>query len=261
MKRDLIERAVFETRECVMHYWTGDGGYVLSRFSKDILWLGPGTQQIIFGVDAAADKLYLSSEPNGKRYLTNEKFWCIGHDSSTCTIVGRYLLVIDNGVRNIFREPRIATFLWREEEDRLKILHMHISGSAPESRNDPVGSLSGKDGQTAENGIRAKIHEVRDVRGFVHYISEDDIEYIEAKNHDIEITVTYGAHFLTHMRLRDFRAALGDEFLQIHRSFVVNCSFISVLNRDSVTMKSGNKVPIPSKRYQEIYKMIHANKV
>ena len=69
------------------------------------------------------------------------------------------------------------------------------------------------------------------------------IQYVEARNKHCRI-VTTGGETMVRCRLGDIEKKLGDDFIKIHRSYLVNASFIFYIGKQAVTITSGEELPL-----------------
>ena len=52
--------------------------------------------------------------------------------------------------------------------------------------------------------------------------------------------------------ISDIAARSNDKLISIHRSYLVNPDYISSVERFTVTMTDGSKLPIPEKKFNEL---------
>ena len=107
--------------------------------------------------------------------------------------------------------------------------------------------------QIIGNNIPAKIHKVVSATEVVYNIQEDEILYVEAM----------GGHIVWHCKdmriesldsLKNIGISLSDDFIKVHRSYIVNRSFVKSIQRCSITMVNGDAIPIPYKKYVAVRK-------
>lgn len=99
---------------------------------------------------------------------------------------------------------------------------------------------------------REKMLVFTDSSGDVYSFSLGKILYIEARNKDCRI-VTAENETLLRCRLMDIESALPrDGFIKIHRSYVVNAASIYYIGKQSVTLDSGEELPLSRNRAGEV---------
>lgn len=72
----------------------------------------------------------------------------------------------------------------------------------------------------------------------------DDIVYIEGMNEYLKIKTVSGDPFLTHTTFRQMNEKLPENFLQAHRSYVVNMKHVKEIERSVILMTDGTHISI-----------------
>ena len=151
------------------------------------------------------------------------------------------------------------TFAWIQRQDGLFLIHANAShaqsGSIPAKDAAPAGKtaqarmfpdVSGTTALSAEapeNKFR-----FRDMEGRIHFLSAQEILYL--KSGDLLCEVHTGREtFQTRATLR--RLELPGFFL-IHRSYLVNTTYIHAICRYQATLLDGAELPISRERYMDL---------
>lgn len=88
-------------------------------------------------------------------------------------------------------------------------------------------------------------------------VGYSEIEYIENANRRLEVHMING-EILKGLVLRKsfeeetWEITRKDNFLQVHKSFLVNFDYVKQLTQDSIMMKSGRKVPVSKARAAKV---------
>lgn len=91
-----------------------------------------------------------------------------------------------------------------------------------------------------------------DSSGDMYSFSLRTVVYIEARNKDCRIVTTEGEREIR-CRLTDIELKLpSGNFIKIHRSYIVNASYIYLIGRSSVTLTTGEDLPLSRNRVQEV---------
>ncbi len=85
-------------------------------------------------------------------------------------------------------------------------------------------------------------------KGITETIAFSDIMYLESKAHQLFIS-TITDRILIYKKLDDYEGVLGDSFVRIHKSFLVNMNYIKRIERTSLTLKNGTVLPISKTKY------------
>lgn len=100
-----------------------------------------------------------------------------------------------------------------------------------------------------------KYFQIRDIKEQVYHIHETEIEYVEA----------FHNHVLWHCqdstveavgKLSEVQKILSEDFIRIHRSYIVNCRHVGYVARCYVKLDNGEELQIPVKKYCEVKKML-----
>lgn len=75
-------------------------------------------------------------------------------------------------------------------------------------------------------------------------VSLKDIMYIEGMNEYLKIHLVQGDPFLTHTTFRQIKQRLPENFLQLHRSYMVNMNHVLEVERSVVLMTDGARIPV-----------------
>lgn len=76
----------------------------------------------------------------------------------------------------------------------------------------------------------------------------DEITHIEGQNEYLKVHQVSEGPFLTHMTFRQISEFLPKQFLQIHRSYIVNMKHVTSVERTQVTLDDGTRVPVSDSR-------------
>ncbi|MCJ0075572.1 LytTR family transcriptional regulator DNA-binding domain-containing protein [Clostridioides difficile] len=88
-------------------------------------------------------------------------------------------------------------------------------------------------------------------KGKTQVIQVNDIIYVEALNHNL-IVYTIHSHYLDSRLLKNFLTDVCElNFLQIHKSFVINLDFLLSYSRTEVSLTKGINLPIGRTYKQE----------
>ena len=85
-----------------------------------------------------------------------------------------------------------------------------------------------------------------------------DIAYVESNDTEVRIVTISGESFRNKTGISQWENLLGDGFLRIHRSYLVNTSYASLSSPDFVTV-SGKDLPV-SRKYKESVRVLVENK-
>ncbi|MHA9739671.1 LytTR family transcriptional regulator DNA-binding domain-containing protein [Robinsoniella peoriensis] len=260
MQKMKIQEAITRTQECLNSFWQKDSSYIIRQLSEEVVWIGALEKEFKQGKDKVIQDLVETSKTNPKCHLIHQEFRCVAHDRNSCLIMGRYLVSTDQGTQLLLQEEQRVTFSWHLKNDELKIIHIHISSplkylgvnqlfsSKKEMNYEYMKKLIEN-----ENGKDHRL-EIRDTYGSIHYLKESEVEYAEAQNHCTLFHTVRESCIEARISWKECQNILGQEFVKVHRSYMVNRSYVKILRSTELIMLSGSHVPVPVKKYQNIYK-------
>ena len=82
-------------------------------------------------------------------------------------------------------------------------------------------------------------------------VPPEDIVFIESDRRILNIHTTEGT-FQTYAKIIDVIAKLPPRFIQCHKSFIVNMDYISDFTPSSLTVRTGDVIPISKSRYKDV---------
>ncbi|OCA76505.1 DNA-binding response regulator [Chryseobacterium contaminans] len=87
--------------------------------------------------------------------------------------------------------------------------------------------------------------------GMHRKLSLADIIYIESQGNDIKITLASNESFISKSRITDLESLLASKgFVRIHRSFIINTSFVTAFNNNEIRL-GAYEIPVGRSYRQE----------
>ena len=263
IQKKMVDQMIQETQQCLIQFWKKNSTYVAKSLSESIMWIGALEAEFMQGREEVEKDLIETSRTNPSCHLLHQEFWCAAKSDDMCVVVGRYFVTTDDGSREIIQEPQRATFVWRMRAKDIFLEHMHVSspiGYLEENELFPhkIGRTTYQYLKELEDKCRGqeKSIEVREINGHIRFLSEAEIEYAEAKDHNTIISVVNGSPITAKMEWAKFQNIPFCNFVKVHRSFIVNRKYIRSIGRREIEMVSGARIPMPAKKQQEIYERI-----
>ena len=81
----------------------------------------------------------------------------------------------------------------------------------------------------------------------------DSIYYIESSNHKVELHLKNG-EFVCYAKIGDLELELQDQFFRIHKSYLVNLSYVAGYSKTEVTLTNGKRLLLSKYKYQDFVK-------
>lgn len=89
----------------------------------------------------------------------------------------------------------------------------------------------------------------------IYLLKENEILYIESQHNHI-VWHCAGEVIINKNSLTNVQEFLSEEFVRIHRCYIVNKLHIRIIRRYEVQLSNGDILPIPSKKFAEIRKKL-----
>lgn len=109
-----------------------------------------------------------------------------------------------------------------------------------------LSQLLGKAWKTAEEWEEQKL--LVQQKGVLHAIPLRKIYYLESRGHQVSVH-TLEERILCYDRLESMKERLPENFLQCHKSYLVNLDNVRRIERNRLILKSEEEVPISKSRY------------
>lgn len=87
--------------------------------------------------------------------------------------------------------------------------------------------------------------------GVIH-LSPDAIHYCEAMGKKVNLYLSGGQVLVGDMGISAVKASLTEDFVQCHRSYLVNLRYVRSIRRDEVSLDSGVRIPVSRRLYGEL---------
>lgn len=154
-----------------------------------------------------------------------------------------------------------ATFVWGMAPDGPLVVHLHLSNAydIPSSLTRPAAP--DEDGveyvidATAPPAVPRDRLRFEAPGGGVIYIAEDRILCLDAAENGCMV-VCEGRSFSERDRLSHMENRLPVDFVQIHRSCIVNAKRVAAIRRFEVVLDDGSIRPVAERRYLEIVEAV-----
>ena len=81
-------------------------------------------------------------------------------------------------------------------------------------------------------------------------LNPSEILYVESRDTEVWICAADGRRFRNKTGITQWEHLLGEEFIRVHRSFLVRAESINEISSDSLTLADGTSIPV-SRKYRE----------
>lgn len=251
-----------QTQRFIVDFFQKNSDAVFSQLHPDILWIGAAENQYIHGSGLVCQYLSNVFKDLTACIIEQQNYDLIHCDASLCIITGTYKGHTTPSKREMFAAKQRVTFIWMLCGKSWKVFHLHMSN--PLEIQEKAEYFPHRAGQCTyeyvQNLLEKKstlpdtlIFHGRNAESY--FIIPDDICYIEADNTHSIVHTQF--ELLTICQpISSLTSILPKEFVQVHRSFIVNKKHIMEAKRYYLRMRNGIRLPIPEKRYQHILSLL-----
>ncbi|MBP0982285.1 MAG: LytTR family transcriptional regulator DNA-binding domain-containing protein [Oscillospiraceae bacterium] len=263
MVKKMLDKAVELTKECWRRYWQLDLDFMLDHCADDVTWVGAVQSEFMQGKDQMREDFEQLKKELKPCHLLCQEYIVMNNSGSICTVIGRYLVTTDDNVEYFLQAQQRCTFIWAKNGESLEIKHIHVSNPIGEMKIAENEIFVNEMGKMAGEYMKRHIDALNDTTkivgtspdGHLHFINRSEIIYACALNKYCEIHTINGKIDLK-MQISEFLKLAGDGFAAVHRSYVVNKSYIKEIRPYDVVMIDGSAVPIPMRKFSQIRDML-----
>ena len=240
-----MKNAVNLTRDIICLRYDRKLDEIIKYMDENVVWIGPLGSQYVQGAENVRE--ILSIEQEIPFVVTNAHYSLLYEDGQTAAVYGHYTASNTGVSHYLFTQEQRCTFIYRKTPAGLRVIFMHVSNPADNllGKNEDFPFAVGKKAyelvnqKIKENRKRSQRIRFKDVANGDYYVNLNGVLYIEEMISDVE-------------------KELPENFLRIHRSYIVNMDYVIDCHRYQVNMVKDVQLPIPVKRYAEVFDQLTA---
>lgn len=245
------------TRFMIEQYYQLNNTPFFSVLSDDCIWLDAGNY-IIKG-STALQAYFTQNILTTTFQLEDCNFQMIdSKQKEQLIILGEFMLIPFQKANASHSVKQRITFCYRLEKNRYLLYHMHVSNA--------YHGLVDKDQIPIQINIQSyqyikhlieKSMQNKEARFLLNSdtrldaINLDMVVYIEAINKKSIIHMMYEKREIRY-KLKDVNCLLPYYFYRYHRSYIINCRYITKITRSGITFITGNTLPVPKKKFLKV---------
>lgn len=264
ISNDLIYKSILVITE----YYKNHLQPFFDNLSEDILWIGPAKGQEIRGREEVIS-IFSAETHNLTFTMGSIRAICISPCKTAYEVILQYEIYTHYPDGNTDLHNQRIQYSWYREKVQTengsdfcwKIAVMHISNAWPYDSRDTIYPIH-------YNSLPLPVQFIEKPKYFmtvtasdlsVHRIPMERLLYIETVKRTAKLHIqTSTDSIIVNGKLPDFEKAYPDFLLRIHSGYLINPDRVSKIERFSVTMSNGVKLPIPEKKYTAIKQQILA---
>ncbi|WP_172807748.1 LytTR family transcriptional regulator [Christensenella intestinihominis] len=235
---------------------------VMEWMADHVMWIGPVHSQFVFGKNEV--RRILGKEQDVVCMIPDSSYEIIYGDENICITVGRLVPHTADNSEILLSAVQRVTFVFTRIEGRPQVIHMHVSNDWEGIEEDETFPYkAGREAflhmqkRLAQQNDKAPKFSARDIYRKWHYIANRDIIYISADNYRSVIHTVHGS-ITVPLQLSQVEKKLPEQFVRVHRSYIVNTDYVIQIKRYSVYLYNGIKIPIPQKKYEKVKRLLLA---
>lgn len=256
MNKKSLENMINLTHACINRCWKKDIEFLFNYMDENITWIGALQNQFVKGKENLTNIIKKLHEEMKPCSLVNQHFYAAHNSGTSCTVVGRYIVIPDEGMNISFQIMQRCTYVWELKKGVPRIVCIHISCPVGQIKVDRNEIFPNELGNMAYKYIINEIEKVKkgkkalpfyDIKGALRFIYMDDVEFAESNKRTVIIHTVYET-IEVKLKWSEFLDIPENKLLLVHRNYTINKDFVVLVNSNSIKMKSGTIIPIPTKK-------------
>lgn len=254
------ENAPEMAKYIITEYYRRNSEPFFSVMSKDCVWIQSGGE-IAIGLEAMQG---ISREDDAQPPLLVKDIVLdrldTGSSEQLC-IFGTYLLYSEVDSEMIFVEKQRISLLFRKvKKNRYQCYHLHISDEWVNFKEDEIFPMQvsqetyhymQKHMQKRMDANHKSVPVILEAKNATYRFDPDMILYVEAVSKVCTVHLL-GRTMVVRQSISAVQEHFPEQFFRIHRSYLVNCRFVTQIERYMITLVNGVTLPIPEKRFMEV---------
>ncbi len=211
----------------------------IEMLDKDFVWIGDHIPIYLRGIPAFLDSLQYEIK-NPPVEVAGEEYNILSHNGHFWIVYGRFDAIAESNIVRLH-----VTCVWEQKNEDL--LLKLVSTTHEKEMTTDIGQSKIFDEENIEIYLlnhqeNEKKITLKDINGSTQYISVGNISYIKSTGRYCEISTSTSTSIITsRITLKTFAHF---PFFQIHKSYLVNPSYVRQICRYTATLLDGQEIPI-----------------
>lgn len=248
------------TRDAIHAFTKRDMERFCAYLDNDFTFIADDEPLYLQGVDDFIESTRVESQ-SPPVIIGEEEYTLLAHEKRLWVTFGRFSVSMPPMTANIH-----FTFVWRQREEKLLLLHANAaharsaavycaeteSAVAQTHMFDPPHVRAAL--RSASDAPQVK-RPYRDINGSIRYLTDNELQYVRINDKLCQFFVAGQAPFCVRTGLR---ALERPGFMVIHRSCLVNLSYVREICRYKATLLDGTELPVGKQYYLELKRTLSA---
>lgn len=261
-----LDNVLQYTRFIIYEYYQLNAEPLFSILEQNTIWIGP-SDLFVFGSTAIRNCLEQGVLMPAMS-MKKDEFYLLDKNENGCVVIGQYMLYNTKKSSEISTIHQRVTFYYKKVKNKLYLIHIHISNEwnkvvgnkifsekvSKQTHQSLYNITEKKERKIEEEKIKNKKITLKTDMG-IEFINPKLVIYVEAIGPYCIINFM-NKSITVRKLLHDIVSLFPSYFYRFHRSYFVNCSYITKIERYSITLVTGMCLPIPEKKYNTVRKEI-----
>lgn len=252
--RTKLENVLTLSRRLMHDYYNGDYEEWFSRLAPNCVWIGTG-EPMLFGADAIKQHFTKHYQKTGHAKIYQEDYYKISLGDNAAQVFGQLVVGPEDDSYYI---TTLMTLNYHLLYGETKLVSHHFSYEFMNPETKSSGGVLQIDLNTRQFIRDLLIKRPKDYMRVavksgsqILYIDPNTIVYVGKSGKHTEL-VCIDRIVSTTASLAEVGELLPDNFYSIHRSYIVNLSYVTSLTRYKLQMISGITLPVPALDYMQV---------
>lgn len=244
MNNKEIAAVIDKIQSITEDFYLGNPEKLISCINKNIVYIGENDEDFCIGKSKTVEKLNKKIGINKNCRLKNQKFACNLQSKNMLVVTGKYTVICSDSEKIHAKNHRVS-YIWVMGNGEGSLVHLHVS--------NPV-VLDGFSERIISYNKNTELSNrivLKDIEGNRHFISEDEIIYVEADNMNSSVCCR-NEKFNVRLTLKEMSAMLTENFIRLHKSYSVNKEYVTGISRYFVQLTNGEAIPVSKEKYMDL---------
>ncbi len=243
------------TRRFTHDFMNGDGEKNTEMLAESFAFIGATPDQTSYNRDRYLEMCRVVADDDVRIVLTNQSYVALPLSEEYCLVLAMFRVFLSKGSAPASLRGASArlTFHWSFKDHTPKLVVLESAFVL--SVSDALGMGAHEDSAEAEvedEGFHDdRLLEFRDDHRISHFVAAEGILYVEAHGHKCTIHCV-GDSFDVNEGITSVEARLGEGFVRLHRSYLVNPWHLRTLSEKGAALDTGEVLPVPARRLEEL---------
>lgn len=254
-KKMIPEKEIINlSKNIIQGFYNRDISESISYLADDFMWIGALDFQFTMTREEFLEAT--ASELNATPFkMANEEFFLLSKNPINYVVCAKFKLIATLDDKTIITTHTRLTIIWEQIKDELKLSHIHGSNA----QDIPLSSTIKNTDTSCDNDFFTYLTSIeksnsntkisfKDINGKYRYFLDYEIIYLEA---NLQNTLLHTSNECIKISglLAENMKNLPQNFYRVHKSYIVNTTFVTALEHYKVTIIHDKKLPVSKEKF------------